>query len=234
VGLEEDLARSRPIFTTVCVYDRAGLGESEPGPRPRTPYNMVEDLHRLLKRSHVPPPYVPVGFSFGGLIAQVFARRHPELVSVMVLIDSTSPDQFSRIAPFLTPSAAAKAQELFRKPNPEHVQLRRAERPPRANAPFPHIPLIVLSSPPSAEFRESVRGHEKEARTAINKLDEELAALSPHGRLIRVKRTSHFIPLDRPDVVIRNIKTVVNAPRYHLQATSLTLNRRSETLSREH
>jgi hypothetical protein len=88
----------------------------------------------------------------------------------MVLVDSTSPDQFSRIAPFLTPSAAAAAQELFRKPNPEHVQLRRAERPPSANAPFPRIPLIVLSSPLTAEFRESVRGHEKEARSALNKL----------------------------------------------------------------
>jgi len=198
-------------FTTVCVYDRAGLGESEPGPR--TPHNMVEDLHRLLKRSQVAPPYILVGFSFGGLIAQVFARRHPELVSGMVLVDSTSPDQFSRIAPFLTPSAAAEAQELFRKPNPEHVQLRRAERPPSPNAPFPRIPLIVLSSPLTAELSESVRGHEKEARSAINKLDQDLAALSPYASLIRVRRTSHFIPLDRPDVVIRTIKTVVNASR---------------------
>jgi pimeloyl-ACP methyl ester carboxylesterase len=172
---------------------------------------MVEDLYRLLKRSQLPPPYILVGFSFGGLIAQVFARRHPALVSGMVLVDSTSSDQFSRLAPLLTPLAAAEAQKLFRRPNPEHVDLRRAERQPSITAPFPQIPLIVLSSPVSAEFKESVKGHEKEARSAINELDAELAALSPEGRLIRVQRTSHFIPLDRPDVVIRSIRTVFKA-----------------------
>lgn len=202
-------------FTTVCVcvYDRAGLGESEPGPPRRTPHSMVEDLHRLLKRAQLPPPYVLVGFSFGGLLVQLFARRHPALTAGAVLVDSASVDQFRRLAPFLTPSAAARARALFRRPNPEYVDIRLAERPTRVIAPFPRIPLIVLSAPASTALDESFRGHEKEARSVISDMDLELAGLAPNGRLIRVKRTGHFIPLDRPDVVIRSIKLVVNATR---------------------
>jgi len=34
--------------TRVCVYDRAGLGWSDPSPRPRTVQVMVDELHTLL------------------------------------------------------------------------------------------------------------------------------------------------------------------------------------------
>jgi pimeloyl-ACP methyl ester carboxylesterase len=34
--------------TSVYVYDRAGLGWSEPGPWPRTAERMADELHQLL------------------------------------------------------------------------------------------------------------------------------------------------------------------------------------------
>src|ERR1700704_5913385 len=64
-------------FTAVLAYDRAGLGGSDAGPFPRTAYRVADDLWRLLSRATLPPPYVLVGHSFGGLFAQGFARRYP-------------------------------------------------------------------------------------------------------------------------------------------------------------
>src|SRR5579862_5399106 len=49
--------------TRACSYDRAGLGFSDPSSRARTSANAVEDLHRLLRAAHLPPPYVLVGHS---------------------------------------------------------------------------------------------------------------------------------------------------------------------------
>src|SRR5262245_27096704 len=52
--------------TQVCSYDRAGMGYSDAGPAPRDSRHIVDDLHALLTKAHVPPPYVLVGHSFGG------------------------------------------------------------------------------------------------------------------------------------------------------------------------
>jgi hypothetical protein len=45
-------------FTQACWYDRAGEGWSDPGPFPRTSAAIARDLHELLNRAGVPPPYV--------------------------------------------------------------------------------------------------------------------------------------------------------------------------------
>ena len=86
-------------FARVCAYDRAGLGWSEPSPRPPTPTNVAEDLRRLLERAGLAGPYVLVGHSLGGLYAQAFAFRYPDLVAGLVLVDSPHPDQALRNPP---------------------------------------------------------------------------------------------------------------------------------------
>jgi len=48
-------------FARVYSYDRAGYGWSEPGPLPRTSGQIVLELHTLLARADVRPPYVLVG-----------------------------------------------------------------------------------------------------------------------------------------------------------------------------
>jgi len=69
-------------FTRVCTYDRAGLGWSDRSPQPRTAHNLVADLHTLLARSGVEPPYVLVGHSLGGMLMRLYAHEHPDQVVV--------------------------------------------------------------------------------------------------------------------------------------------------------
>ncbi len=81
----------------VCVYDRAGLGWSEPGPTPRTAVTMAAELHTLLSNAAVPAPYLLVGYSSGGVTARLFAYEHPELVAGLVLVDSAHGEQMVRL-----------------------------------------------------------------------------------------------------------------------------------------
>lgn len=74
-------------LTRVCTYDRAGLGWSDAGPRPRTATRVVEDLALLLHRADVPGPYVLVGHSNGGPYARLFAAAYPDRVAGLVLVD---------------------------------------------------------------------------------------------------------------------------------------------------
>jgi pimeloyl-ACP methyl ester carboxylesterase len=83
-------------FTRVCTYDRAGLGWSDRSPQPRTAHNLVADLHTLLERSGVEPPYVLVGHSLGGLLIRLYAHEYPDQVVGLVLVDAAHEEQLLR------------------------------------------------------------------------------------------------------------------------------------------
>ena len=77
-----------------CAYDRAGFGWSEAGPMPRTADRIAGELHALLVRASVPPPFILVGHSFGALVARVFAGRHPGQIAGLVLVDPAHPEEW--------------------------------------------------------------------------------------------------------------------------------------------
>jgi pimeloyl-ACP methyl ester carboxylesterase len=89
--------RAASTQTTVCAYDRAGLGWSDPPRGPVTVDAMAEDLHALLSAAGIAPPYIVAGHSFGGLIARRFQARYPGDVAALLLIDSSHEDQARRL-----------------------------------------------------------------------------------------------------------------------------------------
>jgi len=74
--------------TTVCAYDRAGQGWSDPPASPQDGVAVATDLHTLLDHAQIPGPYVLVGHSTGGAYVRVFAARYPDQVAGMVMLDS--------------------------------------------------------------------------------------------------------------------------------------------------
>jgi pimeloyl-ACP methyl ester carboxylesterase len=74
------------------AYDRAGLGHSDPGPRPRDGRAVIGDLAALLRVLDEPGPYVLVGHSMGGLMVRLFALTHADQVVGVVLVDAVTPD----------------------------------------------------------------------------------------------------------------------------------------------
>jgi pimeloyl-ACP methyl ester carboxylesterase len=99
-GLGDMLSDWRPVqlrissFTRVCSYDRAGYGESDAGPLPRTSLQISRELHTLLQNAGEYPPYIFVGHSFGGYNVRVFNGTFPNEVAGMVLADSPQEDQY--------------------------------------------------------------------------------------------------------------------------------------------
>jgi pimeloyl-ACP methyl ester carboxylesterase len=79
--------------TTVCSYDRAGYGWSEPQPGRRDANAIAAQLHGLLGAAQIAPPYILMGHSFSGLAVRAYAQRHPGEVAGVVLVDAATPLQ---------------------------------------------------------------------------------------------------------------------------------------------
>ncbi|HEX5811297.1 MAG TPA: alpha/beta hydrolase [Pseudonocardia sp.] len=81
--------------TRVCAYDRAGQAWSEDADAPQDGIAVATDLHTLLSRAGESGPYVLAGHSIGGTLAMTYAARYPAQVAGLVLLDSSSPHQFT-------------------------------------------------------------------------------------------------------------------------------------------
>jgi len=95
--------------TRACVYDRAARGFSDPSPLPPTFGNAVNDLHALLGKAGIAPPYVLVGNSFGGAAAELYAYRYPQEVKALVLVEAGHEDEIER----LNRASQGKLKQMF-------------------------------------------------------------------------------------------------------------------------
>ena len=75
--------------TRSILIDRPGTGWSDVGPFPRSTAREADEVVRALEAAGERGPFVWAGHSFGGLLAANVARRRPDLVHALVLLDPT-------------------------------------------------------------------------------------------------------------------------------------------------
>jgi hypothetical protein len=75
------------------------------------------------------------------------------------------------------------------------------------------MPLAVLSHDPDKPSADLPADLAKPTNAAWEKMQEELAHLSTRGTQVIAKNSSHYIQLDRPDVVIDAVRGVVEQAR---------------------
>lgn len=91
----EDIIPSLNEYT-VFSYDRV-VGVSGTLDQPRSCEILTSELKHLLLESGLNPPFILVGHSYGGLLAQFFALKFPKDVSGLVLIDPAHEEQFEKL-----------------------------------------------------------------------------------------------------------------------------------------
>jgi pimeloyl-ACP methyl ester carboxylesterase len=90
--LAPELAKSQRVMS----YDRAGLGWSDEREGLRDSSRIAQELDGLLKTLRMPSPVVLVGHSMGAMFNHAIFRLNPALVSAMIWLDPTHPDQLAR------------------------------------------------------------------------------------------------------------------------------------------
>jgi pimeloyl-ACP methyl ester carboxylesterase len=228
-GLSSDwteVQRRASATTRVCSYDKPNVlgSRSEHTPTPRDAAGMADELAALLDAAAVPDPYVIVGHSNGGMVAQLFAATHPDQIAGIVLVDSAHEDQDQRAADLARSQLPPEEAEALiagmtamppRLVDPEqfdHTLSRDQLRASRTTAPLPAVPMAVLVHglpledvpPPLAEPYEPI----------WQQMQREVAALVPGASYQVVANTTHDIHGDRPDVVANTIIEVAAAGRH--------------------
>jgi len=220
----------------VCSYDRAGYGWSDPGPAPRTVDRIAAELRAMLERAGESPPYAIVGHSFGGYVAQLFAKRYPREVAGVVLVDSSHPDQYRKFPrdyqerydrgtrrrsswgasialPERYPDAwRPLAESLMQQPKTlralrlEYRSFVRSGEQVAAAGPMPVVPAVVLTRG-EREWPEGAGGDAMEALWP--ELQRDLAAAMPLSHHFVIGGSGHHIHLDRPEAVEQAVRLIV-------------------------
>ena len=210
--------------TRMCVYDRAGLGHSSPLTAPRTSVDVAHDLHTMLEKIDISPPYVFAGQSIGGINARAFAKEYPNTVSGMILVDSARPDQLRRmmrVLPPRSPNETAIQQEFRSGTGPsremqggEWYDFTANESILSNSDSLGNIPLIVLTRSPNWQGPSPFpKEWDKATEPEWQAMQVELTTLSTNSKHIIAKKAGHNIQAEEPQLVIDAILDVVKQAR---------------------
>jgi pimeloyl-ACP methyl ester carboxylesterase len=162
-------------------------------------------LRELLAAAGLAPPHVLVGHAFGGLYANLYARRFPHEVAGLVLLEPTHPDEdfHERRLRFLPRLEWTGSRRGSRRHGEQHF-LEQTKLEIEQAGPFPEVPLTVVSgsrTPPRlTTSRDQVRTH------AVRQ--KQLVTLSPLGRHVLAPETGHVPQVTDPEIVVRAVREI--------------------------
>jgi len=216
-------------LTRVCSYDRAGLGWSDPRPGVRDSNSIADQLHGLLAAARIGVPIVPMGHSIAGLHMRAYVSKYPQGIAGVVFVDGVTPDQTQRMQegtdhfirqlvwmkPLVTLGIVRLAGRCGATPppgmeayagwyradnycNPSYATIYGGElegsgpsaREVMHTGPFGDLPILIFSRDPGGK-----------SPMPSEDFQESLKSLSSRSRRIIAQRSTHYIQIDRPDLL---------------------------------
>ncbi len=211
-------------FAMVISYDRAGLGQSEPGPEPRSANQVAKELCRLLKNAEIPSPYVLVGHSLGGIHILTFASLYPDEVAGLVFVDAKDGTTFDAWKADLGEEQYDKLlsgfNNFYAKTNgavkAEWESLKSTIGNPQKVKGLPDVPVVVLSSIRLSETEKNWGITPEVVQSSLG-VHQSLAEQFPQGVLIKTEKSGHRIQDEEPELVVDSIRKVVDAVRKKIE-----------------
>jgi pimeloyl-ACP methyl ester carboxylesterase len=158
----------------------------------------VELLRKLLFKRGLKPPYVLVGHSLGGLYMQYFARKYPDDVLGLVLVDSTFPDDFINHANL--PEKMEKQFKYLAEYTHSFSQILLA-------LPMTKVPVIALVA-----TNERIMTQKEEWKPLVESMitnAKDSLSLYPNCK-VQMVDTGHVVMYEKPEVLSWAIREVLS------------------------
>ena len=215
----DKVKKTNQIFS----YDRAGLGQSELIRNDRSIDTMAFELHELLIKEKIKPPYILVGHSLGGYIMRCFVNRYPDMVSGMVFLDPAHEEEFKNGIAIRSDSDKVFFREQFEtflkvktKTKGHHAESKQCfdfdslgystnqKIVKQTNVPT-HIPITILLST-EADVDNEYIDKEIEFR---NQFFNQWKTINPQIKIINAPKTGYFIQMEEPKLVVDEINEMI-------------------------
>jgi len=203
-------------LTRVCAWDRPGIGRS-PSRGVHSGAEAAVDLHTALAAAGEPGPFVVVAHSLGGMYARLFASTEPGTVAAFVMLDIYEPDLGMAADPALSADQRATLRRNLDDGNASIAASEQLDWPATlaALAPITREPADLLMTDQHGRF---VDPDPAVTQALVDAWSRAFAAHYPKGT-IEIVPTSHFVHLDRPDLVLDAVRKVLAAQRGSTTAT---------------
>jgi pimeloyl-ACP methyl ester carboxylesterase len=161
---------------------------------------------------------VLVGHSYGGLLARLFARAHPDEVAGVVFVDAMGRDQTRRELAIWPKSEAPTQRREWAKAVQGGVDLDRGEALASQIRRLGDLPVVVITGGRTWTDASQLPRRLRRAQNQLwRTLQGELAALSSDHVHVVALRSNHVVmdAGEQPEVVVRGVTAVVRAVRDH-------------------
>jgi pimeloyl-ACP methyl ester carboxylesterase len=210
----EPIIRERAKVKTV-VYDRAGLGKSDPNPRPYRIEDEATGLRHALDQCDVHGPIILVAHSYGGFISEIVASTD-ERVKGLVLVDANIPSFFDdKEATLISARYTPLAEDLIKQKPELGRNLLRQDQAYPATARHMRDVRLPLNLPVIDITAEHTWVDAPDELAAMRRAHSEFVAASPNRVAIFAKGSGHYISRDRPNIVIDAVLRTISEVQEH-------------------
>ncbi len=212
----------------VLVWDMPGHGESQPAPVDYRVPAMADALDTVMTAAGARQAVV-LGFSFGGVVAQDFVRRHPGSVSALILYGcfmaylQPAPVPRWLVGPLVTSMYGIRGWARIKADFVQSCALTEAARAAIAGSPEPlgkrgflaMTKALLTAGEPDPDFSVTVpllliSGERDGYARAVAAGFAALAATSPQAETVTVAAAGHCAHLDAPDAFAGAVRSFLD------------------------
>ena len=203
-AVADDLSRDFTVF----AFDRPGYGSQPDTDRPRDPCTIAGETRQALRAAGLPPPYLLVGHSLGGLYQYAFARLYPQEVSGFVLLDPTHPRHWEMLQAE-RPLLATALQGMVKL---QQSQAKRNEFRQQTDCLKGLEQRQALQAPGRLLVSRRYKDMEKDLAPALQALQNDWKTLTGVAAIDPQWDSGHHIQTERPDAVARAVRALAGHP----------------------
>ena len=230
----DELSKIAPVF----AYDRAGVDKSDKSYQMPTPKFVAENLKAILNTVKIPPPYILIGHSIGGVYVRGFAGLYPNEIQGLVFIDPADFTEKKDDWELLLSKVGVSEKRIDEmmhdrlfKPSPVDsvnfgpwserqvlTTLRRTDFAELHDLPLPMVPIYFFIGGkfevPKEQWSKDYNHPDFfEIRTNLNieRWKKFIYSSDKGGALIYLSKAGHFVHRDDAKAVVGNIRIMLES-----------------------